>query len=410
MFDALVIGSGPAGLSVAASLCGEGLQVLGLTPTEPSAAWPNTYGIWRDELEPLNLTNLLSHCWSDCVSYMGSREIPLQRAYGLFDKDKFQTHLLTQCDRGKMVWQQGLAAKVEHHASHSCVTTQAGVELSARVIIDASGHKPAFIKRPSASRIAYQSAYGIVGTFSSPPIRPDQFVLMDYRADHLSPAERTEPPTFLYAMDWGNDVYFVEETSLAHCPAITFEVLEQRLYKRLAARGVQVKSVHHVERCLFPMNLPLPFRDQAVVGFGGAASMVHPASGYLVGSTLRHAPGVAAAIAQALNTNNSSPHQTAQAAWQALWTPDRVRKHYLYLFGLENLMRFEEQQLHNFFDTFFHLPVPQWSGFLSDSLSIPELLQAMLGLFSQAPNSVRAGLIRSVGDEGKLLWRALLAS
>ena len=44
MFDALVIGAGPAGLAIASELCGQGLKVQGLIPAEPSAPWTNTYG------------------------------------------------------------------------------------------------------------------------------------------------------------------------------------------------------------------------------------------------------------------------------------------------------------------------------------------------------------------------------
>ena len=40
-------------------------------------------------------------------------------------------------------------------------------------------------------------------------------------------------------------------------------------------------------------NLPLPDRNQPVLAFGGAASMVHPASGYMVGSLLRRGPDLA---------------------------------------------------------------------------------------------------------------------
>jgi lycopene beta-cyclase len=105
------------------------------------------------------------------------------------------------------------------------------------------------------------------GVFLALPISPQQMVLMDYRDDHLTPEDRTAPPTFLYAMDLGDGVFFVEETSLAHCPAISLEVLEKRLYQRLAHRQVEVTEIHHVERCLFPMNLPLPDLGQPVVGF-----------------------------------------------------------------------------------------------------------------------------------------------
>ncbi|MBD0270002.1 MAG: lycopene cyclase family protein [Cyanobacteria bacterium Co-bin8] len=409
MFDALVIGSGPAGLAIAAALCEAGLSVQGLTPISPDAEWPNTYGIWCDELEALGLTDLLAHRWTDSTAYFGPEEMALNREYGLFDKRKLQTHLLEQCDRNSLSWHQDFAASLEHTADHSRITTQGGQELKARIVIDASGHKPVFIRRSQSVPVAFQAAYGIVGRFSSPPVRPGQFVLMDYRSDHLSKEERREPPTFLYAMDMGDDIYFVEETSLSHNPAVSFKVLEQRLHQRLAYRGVHLKETHHVEHCLFPMNLPLPDFDQPIVGFGGAAGMVHPASGYMVGALLRRAPGLADAIAQALNSSNPSPNQTAQAAWQALWSQEKVRKHYLYLFGLEKLMRFDEQQLTSFFTTFFSLPQSEWSGFLADTHPTPELLRAMLHLFGIAPNKVRLGLMRTAGREGRLFWQAVTA-
>ena len=48
------------------------------------------------------------------------------------------------------------------------------------------------------------------------------------------------------------------------------------------------------------MNLPLPYRNQPLLAFGGAASMVHPASGYMVGALLRRAPTLAKHLAQAI--------------------------------------------------------------------------------------------------------------
>ncbi|MGK7907724.1 MAG: lycopene beta cyclase [Synechococcus sp.] len=407
MFDALVIGSGPAGLSIAASLCDLGLSVAALSPQCSATPWENTYGIWRDELEDLNLIHLLGHCWTNCVSYFDASVTRHSRAYGLFDKQQLQQHLLDRTQKVK--WFTDKATSIHHNDRTSTVATADGRTIQARIAIDASGHKPAFVRRPRKQNVAYQMAYGIVGQFSKPPIKPNQFVLMDYRSDHLTPDERCLPPTFLYAMDLGKGFFFVEETSLAYSPAVSFEVLEQRLHQRLAQSHVEVTEVHHVERCMFPMNLPLPDFSQPVLGFGGAASMVHPASGYMVGALLRRAPEMAASVAQALGDSDRSPAEIARAGWQGLWTRDRLRKHYLYLFGLDALMGFEADRLNHHFHTFFRLPQPDWSGFLSDTLSSPELVRAMLGLFGQAPNDVRWGLMRSVGGSGNLLWRSLAA-
>jgi lycopene cyclase-like protein len=407
LLDALVIGAGPAGLAIAAYLGGKGLRVAGLAPKPPQAPWPNTYGIWCDELEPLGLTHLLSHRWKDCVMYAGTMEIALHRDYGLLDKAKLQEHFLQGGDRAQVQWHLGTAREIQHDTHHAQITTTEGQTFAARIVVDASGHKPALVQRPAQDQVAYQAAYGIVGRFSAPPIAPQRFVLMDYRSDHLSVEDRIQPPTFLYAMDLGEDVYFVEETSLAACPAVSFEELERRLHLRLAAQGVSVTEVHHVEHCLFPMNLALPDLEQPVVGFGGAASMVHPASGYMVGSLLRRGPALAGAIAQALESN-LSPQETAQAAWNALWPRERVRKHDLYLFGLENLMQFSETELQHFFAAFFHLPRPDWAGFLADTLPMPDLVRAMVGLFGKATPDVRLRLMQGAWRDRHLLWRVLV--
>lgn len=409
MQDVLVIGAGPAGLSLAAALAETGLAVQGLAVADPAHPWPNTYGIWVDELEDLGLMQFLDHRWKDCTVQINSGSLPLHREYGLLNKERLQTHWLTQCEQHRVTWCQGKADRIEHFATHSEVTTEAGDCLKARLVVDATGHRSAFVKREAAPELAFQAAYGIVGRFSEPPIRPQQMMLMDYRDDYLTPAQRREPPTFLYAMDLGDGVYFVEETSLAHHPAVSIDVLKDRLHQRLHHRGIEIKETHHTERCLFPMNQPLPDFSQRVVGFGGSASMVHPASGYMVGALLRRGPGLAKAIAAALASPQTTPSLAASLAWQALWPAERVRKHYLYLFGLENLMAFDAPQLHQFFAAFFSLPTDDWAGFLADSMALPEVVQAMIGLFGRAPNPVRLGLMRSVFSHGHLLGRTLMS-
>ena len=408
MADVLVIGSGPAALAIASGLCAEGLQVEGLAAADPTGPWTNTYGVWGCELDAAGLGHLLEHRWTRCVSYFGAEPVAHGLTYGLFDKSKLQAHWLQGCERGGLRWHRGRAAAIEHDAQGSRVTTTAGEGHSARLVIDASGHRPVFVRRPSRGPIAQQAAYGIVGRFSSAPVEPGQFVLMDFRSDHLTVEQRqTEAPTFLYAMDLGDGRFFLEETSLALAPAFPLERLKARLHQRLAFWGVAVEAIEAVEECLFPMNPALPEAGQRVVGFGGAACMVHPASGYLVGSLLRRAPQVAGAIAAAMKAPGWDAERVAQASWSAVWPADLVRKQALYQFGLEKLMRFSEPQLRQFFSAFFDLPPQQWHGFLANTLPLPELIVAMLRLFALAPNPVRGGLIHPQGRELELLGRVL---
>jgi lycopene cyclase-like protein len=416
--DVLVIGAGPAALAIGAALGQRGLAVEALSATEPDAPWPNTYGIWGEEVDALGLEHLLEHRWSDTVSYFGAggqegSELTRHvRDYGLFDKAALQRHGLLTCAAAGLRWRRGVAAQLAHDANGSTVTSNDGERLRARLVIDATGHEPLFVRRPLDGPVAGQAAYGIVGHFSAPPIAAGRFVLMDYRPDHLSEEERMGPPTFLYAMDLGCGRFFVEETSLALAPPLPFPVLRDRLHRRLAHRGVRVLEVEHEEFCLFPMNPALPTPGQRVVGFGGAASMVHPTSGYLVGALLRRAPALADAIAAALGGTSgeaSDADALAAVAWEGLWPADLRRRHALYRFGLEKLMRFEEARLRHFFQTFFHLPNEQWYRFLTNTLPLPELVGAMLRLFGTAPGDVRWGLMEPKGRELALLGRMLRA-
>lgn len=68
--DVLVVGAGPAGLALAAALGERSLRVVGLAP-DPRAPWPNTYGVWHDEVEPLGYAPFLSHIWRDTVVNLG---------------------------------------------------------------------------------------------------------------------------------------------------------------------------------------------------------------------------------------------------------------------------------------------------------------------------------------------------
>ena len=416
--DVLVVGGGPAALAIAAELAEQGLAVAVLAASDCRDPWPNTYGIWGDEVDALGLGHLLEHRWSYTCSYFGSggsdpadpANSPTRhgRDYGLFDKVLLQTHWLERCVAAGVQWLRGQAQELSHGSGRSQVATAAGEVLEARLVLDASGHKAVFVQRPDRGPVAGQAAYGVVGRFTAPPVQPGQFVLIDYRCDHLSLEERSEPPTFLYAMDLGEGRFFVEETSLALAPPVSYATLKQRLERRLAHRGVAIEQVEHEEFCLFPMNLPLPNLDQPVLAFGGAAAMVHPASGYLVGALLRRAPVLAAAVAARLRAEPAADSlQLAQAGWQALWPLELRRKHALYQFGLEKLMRFSEPQLRAHFASFFALPEAQWTGFLANTASVPELAAAMLRLFATAPWSVRWGLMGMRGRELALGLRML---
>ncbi len=393
------MGAGPAALCITAELVEQGLDVTALASKSPLHPWANTYGIWASELEALNMQSLLKYRWKDTVSFFGNgvgdqgdRYTNHCLDYGLFNSIDFQKALFERCNG--LSWEIETVEKIDFRERDTLVICSSGEKYLARVVIDASGHSTPFVRRSDQGAIAKQAAYGVVGKFSSPPVAKDRFVLMDFRPDHLTQKELSQPPSFLYAMDLGDGSYFVEETSLACAPPLSFDLLKSRLNSRLSHRGIHINEIFHEEYCLFPMNLPLPYRDQPLLAFGGSASMVHPASGYLVGSLLRRAPALAEDLANSIkSTPFLSTSQIAKRGWETLWNPELVQRHRLYHFGLQRLMSFDESLLRDFFETFFKLPKYDWYGYLTNTLPLPKLFFVMLKLFSIAPFKVRLGMI-----------------
>ncbi len=399
ILDILILGSGPAALCLASELSSQNLSIKCISTKSPHDKWGNTYGIWASELEDLDLDSLLSHRWTNTCSFFGdgnkkngNKPTEHHYDYGLIDREAFQNELLKRC-KG-ITWLKETAIDIYTVNKISEVVCESGLKLKSRLVIDASGHKSNFIKRPILKEVAQQAAYGIVGKFSCPPVNRNQFVLMDFRSDHLAKNELLEPPSFLYAMDLGNDVFFVEETSLANYPALTKDLLKERLQKRLNSKGILIQDIFHEEDCLFPMNLPLPFKNQAILAFGGAASMVHPASGYMVGSLLRRAPLLAKKLKIYLKNPNLSSIELAKKGWDVLWPSELIQRHKLYLYGLKRLMSFNEKMLRSFFLNFFHLSTEEWSGFLTNTLPLPKLIFVMSKMFIKSPLRIKLGMLK----------------
>ena len=398
ILDILILGSGPAALCLASELAKQNLIIKGISTKSPDEKWENTYGIWASELEELGLESLLSHRWSKTVSFFGNGlkdkgNVPTKHSYdyGLINQEAFQNELLKKC-KG-IQWLNETAKLIKSENNISEVICFSGLKLKARLVIDASGHKSNFIKRPLLKELAQQAAYGIVGKFSTPPVNKDQFVLMDFRPDHLNNQELLTAPSFLYAMDLGNDTFFVEETSLASYPALSQEHLKNRLLSRLKNKGIEVIEIIHEENCLFPMNLPLPYKNQSVLGFGGAASMVHPASGYMIGSLLRRAPLLAEKLAIFLREPNYSSLELATKGWSVLWPYELTQRHKLYQYGLQRLMSFDESRLRSFFSNFFKLSTKEWVGFLTNTLPLPKLIYVMCKMFINSPMKIKLGML-----------------
>ena len=386
--DILVIGAGPAGLAIARACARQQLNV-GIAAPDIHKPWEQTYGVWVDELANTPYANLFKHTWKHPKVWMGPNAQNLNRVYGLLDVPQLQQWLVSEVNKLGITTFTGTVKDVIHHAEDSEVLFTNGNSTRARIVIDASGGASQFIRRKHDQQCAFQIAYGQVLHVDSHPFNDGEMSFMDFRE---VPGVDTGPPTFLYALPFAPNRIFVEETSLVSQPAMEMDELKDRLQQRLATLNISPKEVLSEEFCRIPMGLNLPHKNQRILGYGAAASMVHPASGFQVAHALTLAPAVAETIARNFHR---SLQQTVSAAWDEIWPTERVRTWKLYDFGKDFLTTLTPEQTRTFFSAFFQLSDPEWQGYMSAKLSVSELSSVMMGVFSRLNGRMRWELIRT---------------
>ena len=62
VFDCIVVGAGPSGLCMAAEAAEQGLDVAVVDP-KINDPWPNNYGVWMDEIQPLGHEDCIDKIW-----------------------------------------------------------------------------------------------------------------------------------------------------------------------------------------------------------------------------------------------------------------------------------------------------------------------------------------------------------
>lgn len=387
--DLLVLGAGPAGLSLAAKAAERGLRVRLMAP-DLEARWEQSWGSWEDELGGLSVP--VAQRWAaPTVRTPAGGERVLGRRYARIDTPALQRQLQEAALEAGVTLQLGRAADLRHDARGAEVLDTDGRRTRATVVVDASGHQSPFVRREGQHAPGFQMAWGERVEVADHPWLPGEMVLMD-----VTPAGSDDPtedpaPSFLYAMPESRNVVFVEETSLVRRPPLSLEMLEYRLHARMRRMGVEVRRVLGVERCRITMGGGVPRTDQRVVGFGAAGAMVHPATGYMLASVLSAAPKLADALVQGLD--GGDPTRAARFAWRALWPARRLRSWELYQFGMDAICRMDAAELGSFLDAFYTLEQPTWAAFLSGTLSPDEVRRAMAGVFRHADGPLRRRLI-----------------
>ncbi|WP_219414461.1 lycopene cyclase family protein [Pseudonocardia nigra] len=397
--DVLVVGGGPAGRALAAACVARGLRTTLVDPA-PDAPWRATYGAWLAELPAdLPAPAVAARARGRAVA-LGEHDLGWE--YAVLDVPALRRHL----DAG-LAGATVRTGRAIGTAGTGTVALADGTRLRARVVVDAGGrHQPlrrelqqshfaattsrqsgfAAISRPATP--AEQTAYGVVvgEAAAAPLIAPGEALFMDWRPDHNVPG----PPTFLYAVPRGDGTVLLEETSLARRPGLAMPALRDRLLARLAAHGITPPDDAPVERVHFPLDSPR-HRTPGVLGFGAAAPLVHPASGFSVATALALAPPVAAAIATHLPVGGAQA--ALAAARRVVWPRGARAVHRFRRIGLEALLRMPPQEVPAFFEVFFGLPEPHRWAYLTARADLRATAATMGALFARADPALRMRLV-----------------
>ncbi|XP_020588363.1 lycopene epsilon cyclase, chloroplastic [Phalaenopsis equestris] len=404
MLDLIVIGCGPAGMSLAAEVAKTGLRVGLIGPDLP---FTNNYGVWEDEFKGLGLEGCIEHVWQDTIVYLDSNDpILIGRAYGRVSRHLLHSELLRRCQETHVEFLDSKVEKIiEASDGSSIVVCEGDLMIPCRLATVASGAASGKLLQYEVGgpRVTVQTAYGVEAEVGNNPYDPKSMVFMDYR-DHVKGKiiSSDEYPTFLYVMPLSPTRVFYEETCLASRNAMPFDLLRSKLMSRLDAMGVRILKIYEEEWSYIPVGGSLPNTEQKNLAFGAAASMVHPATGYSIVRSLSEAPKYASVISNILMRNSfsrqnkivGSVYNPSALAWRTLWPQERKRQRAFFLFGLALILQLDIDGIRIFFQTFFRLPDWMWQGFLGSTLSSVDLIWFSFYMFAIAPNSLRISLVR----------------
>eukprot|EP00191_Tetraselmis_sp_GSL018_P008538 CAMPEP_0177594828 /NCGR_PEP_ID=MMETSP0419_2-20121207/9998_1 /TAXON_ID=582737 /ORGANISM="Tetraselmis sp., Strain GSL018" /LENGTH=491 /DNA_ID=CAMNT_0019086181 /DNA_START=226 /DNA_END=1701 /DNA_ORIENTATION=+ len=412
LLELVVVGGGPAGLSVAARVSAFGYKVVLVDP-EPLGRWPNNYGVWCDEFKAIGLDDCFETVWDSAVVQLDDGDEytrHLTRPYARVDRPRLKRKLLRQCVDNGVAFLRAKATAVDHGSEVSVLRCSDGAELRAALVVDAAGFSNSLVRFDKAYDPGFQGAYGIMAEVESHPFEVDKMLFMDWRDSHTEgrPAMRegnARLPTFLYAMPFSPTRVFLEETSLVAKPAVGFQDLKDRLEARLEHLGIKVTKVTEEEYCLIPMGGELPVLRQRTLAIGGSAGLVHPSTGYMVARALSTAPIVADAIVDQLDLatgreegrrkagSKEEADRMAAAVWDALWPAERLRQREFFWFGQDVLLQLDLEGTREFFDSFFTLRDFFWQGFLSSNLGFLNLIRFGLALFINASTDAKMNIL-----------------
>jgi lycopene beta-cyclase len=295
------------------------------------------------------------------------------------------------------------------HAAHDDagveVRLASGATWRARLLIDATGHRPRFTARVGPEPSAFQCAWGVLCEVTGDVGPADVMTLMDW--SEPGPGAPSGVPTFLYAMPLADGRVFFEETALCARPAVPFSYLRARLQARLAARGVQVARELDVERCLIPMDAPAARPAPAHRGRRRRRQPRPPPPRATCSPRPCARPSASPRRSPLPSSAARPPARLAALAWSAVWPAAERGLHRFFALGRDLTMGLDAAATRDFFAAFFALPPSAVRAYLSREVAPARTLLAMTRLYARFDAPLRHRLHREVLRRPAALLRGL---
>lgn len=367
--DITIVGAGPAGLILAASLVEQGLtvQVVDICSRK---SWTNNYCFWTQELTQADLSPNLSaiihdaiaNTWPQSIIHTNGQSYTLDTPYSKFDTTCLQRNLLSFLDRHLVQFHDDQILSVIHEAESSRLVGERGIYLS-RLVIDAGGSQSGLLTRSPNPQPAFQIAYGQHLHFPDGYTHlfdANQVGFMNFRLPHGWKPFRFTTPSFLYVLPISDTDVFVEETVLATRNNVEFTELQERLDIRKQQWRCQDVDIVDEEFCRIEMGGALPKRGRTLA-FGAAAGFTHPVTGYQIMRSIYLAP----VLAQCLKAHwDLNIDEVTSNAWSVIWSPSALYNRRLYLLGLDLIARLKQPAFQSFFGAFSPATPPLfWASF-----------------------------------------------
>lgn len=269
VFDMIVVGAGPAGLALAARLAQQGFSTLIIGEKRP---WPHTLGVWEDELPswfPRTGITCVPEVW---LPGSGSpRRISLRRTYRILDNQETFTQL---AKTPGLHWLELSRNERAHFVSNL------------------------HVKVGISSFYARTSVFAAIGVIAAAPDLV-QLAWGGFKQDENEPAvwmDFSDPQLaahggFWYRLPTPNG--FLQQATLAVAQP------DQRKWLDEYAQNQLAEAVSQIEAVAFTMNPAAARRQQlprGVVPLGTAAGLMHPLTGYSVGTSLRLCDEIISAV------------------------------------------------------------------------------------------------------------------